>query len=187
MPVIQAIMGSLSAGSGGPSVLPDPGGWYNSVSNSTNDLKFKIYSGYHNESINLSGLTLTVESYGPPNLDTYEGPRTWMFTGYMQIPTDGNYVFRCTADDGAYVWIGSYAYDGSYNIGNALINNGGLHSSNAVDSSLISMRANVWYPIRILFGNDSGGEFLSFQYTVNSASWATPTYAHNSATPEGFN
>lgn len=190
MPVIQAIMGSLSAGSSGPSVLPDPGGWFSYVSNEvSNFLRWKIYNSYHNESTDLSAMTLLQDdTNGAPFLQAGPDNRTYMFTGYIKVPTSGNYKFRLASDDGSYLWLGQTAWAGSYTINNALINNGGLHSSTTVDSAPITLSGNIWYPVRIMFGNLSGGTELLFQYEYNNtAVYEYPTYANNSGTAEGFN
>lgn len=187
MSIISAIIGS--AVNQTISVLPEPGGWTPSVNNAVTDsLRWKIYNNYHNESTDLSGMTLLQNDvYGFPNLAAGEDYRTYMFTGYMMLPSTGNYIFRSTSDDGSYVWIGPSAWEGNYNIGNALVNNGGLHPSVSVDSLTINMIGSVWYPIRILFGNATGGTVLTFQYSFNFGGFTTPSYANNSGTAEGFN
>ena len=187
MPAIQAVMGSIGSVLSG-SLLPDPGGWFSSIDNgSNNTLKWKLYDGYHNESINLSGLTLLEDTDGYPNLQTGADNRTSMFTGYVYIPTGANYIFRTVSDDGSYLWLGPNAWDGNYNINNALINNGGLHSSQQTDSNWISLVGNQWYPIRILFGNLSGGTDLRIYWSTDNNVWNTGTYSYNTATAEGFN
>lgn len=185
---MQSIIGTNLTISGGGGALPDPGGWFSYVDNAINGwLKWKIYDNYHNESINLSSYNMIEEGTAVPNLQAGPNYRTYMFTGYMMLPADGNYTFRTTSDDGSYFWVGVNAWDGNYTIENALINNGGLHGSVSVDSQTISMTGNVWYPIRILFGNFEGGTYLTFQYSLNNGGFTTADYASNALTAEGFN
>lgn len=184
---MQSFIGTNLTISGG-GTLPDPGGWFTYVDNANNGwLKWKIYDNYHNESTNLSSFNIIEQGTAVPNLQDGPNYQTYMFTGYMMLPADGDYTFRMESDDGSYFWVGSTALDGSYTIENALINNGGLHGPTSVDSSLITMRGNVWYPIRIMFGNLDGGTYLTFQYSYNNGSFTTPDYANNTGTAEGFN
>jgi hypothetical protein len=193
MPAIQSIMGSISSVTGGGSgVLPDPGGWFSSVPNQPNEsaLRYKLYDQYHNESTNVSAMTLLQDDYvGYPSLYAGDNSRTYMFTGYFYVATAGDYMFRTISDDGSYLWIGTYAWNTNFTINNALINNGGLHGPATVDSAPISLVGNQWYPIRILFGNLDGGTELQVLYkTVADANWTNQiTWANNTATAEGFN
>lgn len=187
MPVIQTVMGSIGSTNGG--ALPDPGGWWSFVGGAVNNaLKWKTYDSYHNESIDLSLMTILQDSDGVPYLGTGDSNRTYTFTGYVYIPTSGNYIFRTNSDDGSYLWLGQSAWDGNYQINNALINNGGLHGPQIVDSAKINLVGNQWYPIRILFGNLDGGTTLAVYYSSdNGSNFTSPTFAYNSTTPEGFN
>lgn len=184
MPVIQTVMGSLS----GSGALPDPGGWFSEVFNPANNwLKYRLYDGYHNESTDLSSLTLIQDDYGVPSLQAGDNYRTYLLTGYVYIPTTTNYIFRTTSDDGSYLWLGQSAWAGNYQINNALINNGGLHGQQTVDSARINLRGGQWYPIRILFGNYDGNTWLGVTYSTDGSNFTNPTWAYNTATAEGFN
>ena len=184
----MASLGATPAGPPPPTILPDPGGWFSSVANGTNNtLKWKIYDNYHSESTNLSAMTLLEDTYGYPYMNGGSNYRTYMFTGYIYIPTGANYYFRTVSDDGSYLWLGTYAWDGNYTINNALINNGGLHGSTQVDSLQITLVGNQWYPIRILFGNMDGGTDLQIYYSTDNNIWNSGTYSYNTATAEGFN
>lgn len=179
-------MASLTAGVG---ALPDPGGWFSEVFNPYNNyLKYRVYNGYHNESIDLSSLTLIQESEGVPNLGVGDNNRTYLLTGYAYIPSNGDYIFRTVSDDGSYLWLGTNAWAGNHQINNALINNGGLHGSQTVDSARIRLVGGQWYPIRILFGNNDGNTELSVTYSLdNGANFSNISWSYNTATAEGFN
>ena len=188
MPVIQTIMGSI--GSTNLAALPDPGGWFDSVSNaSTDKLKWRVYNGYHNESNDLSSLTMLSETDGVPALQYSENYRTHVFTGYAYIATTGRYIFRTISDDGSYFWIGTNAWAGNYQINNALINNGGLHGNQTVDSAVINLVGGKWYPVRILFGNADGNTELSVTYSPDNdgVNFYNIPWAYNTVTMGGFN
>lgn len=190
MAIVQSIMASLGAAPAGPpppTILPDPGGWFNSVANgSNNTLKLKVYDQYNFDSTDLSSMTLLQTTAAYPFLTTGENYRTYMYTGYVYVPAGANYIFRTVSDDGSYLWLGTYAWDGNYTINNALINNGGLHGSTQVDSLQITLVGNQWYPIRVLFGNMEGGTALQIYYSTDNNIWDNPTYSYNTATAEGF-
>ena len=187
MAIIQSVMASMAFG---PSALPDPGGWWDYVDNvADNLLLWNIYDNYHFDSTDLSAMSLTQPaSGGSPNLGTGVDNRTHTFTGYVYIATTGTYIFRTVSDDGSYLWLGTTAWAGQYTINNALINNGGLHGSQTVDSARINLVGGKWYPIRILFGNLDGNTELSVAYSSdNGANFNNPTWAYNTGTAEGFN
>jgi hypothetical protein len=62
------------------------------------------------------------------------------------------------------MWIGNNAVSG-FATNNAIINNGGLHAATEV-SGVVSLTANVAYPIRIQYGEQSGGDVLTFNYST---------------------
>jgi hypothetical protein len=110
MPVIQTVMASMGAAN---IALPDPGGWFSSVDNASTDyLKWRLYDGYHNESNDISSLTMLLDGNAVPSLGAGENYRTHMFTGYAYAPTTGNYIFRTISDDGSYLWLGTNAWAG---------------------------------------------------------------------------
>jgi hypothetical protein len=100
---------------------------------------------------------------------------SYQWLGYWLATSDtilsGSTYFQLTSDDASYLWIGNTAITG-YTTGNALINNGGLHSSQTI-TGVIAMTAGVYYPIRIQYGNNIGDS--AFSLTVYSVSIATYT------------
>lgn len=190
MSIIQSFIGTNLTISGGGGALPDPGGWFSYVDNQNSGLRWKIYNAYHFDNVNVSGMTLVQDdTQGYPNLGDGPDNQSIMFTGYMQTPpTTDNFMFEMRSDDGSYFWIGQNAWAGNFNIGNALINNGGLHGPQTVESVPINLAGNSWYPIRILFGNLDGGTFLSFRFkAAGDSQWSNATFANNTGTAEGFN
>lgn len=88
--------------------------------------------------------------------------------GYFKPLTTETYTFYTSSDDASYVWVGDSARS-SFTTGNALVNNGGLHANRELFGS-IALTAEVYYPIRIQFGEFGGGDVLTFNYS-------TPTIA----------
>ena len=78
------------------------------------------------------------------------------FEGKIFIPTDGNYTFYTTSDDGSKLYIG-----GS-NEANLVVNNDGLHGSQERSGSL-NLTAGS-HPIVITFFESTGGEKLEVRW-----------------------
>jgi hypothetical protein len=106
--------------------------------------------------------------------------------GYFLPSTTETYTFFTSSDDASYVWVGSNAITG-FTTANATVNNGGLHG-NRERSGTASLTAGVYYPIRIQFGEQGGGDVLTFNYstpTITKTTTVTDRVFYNSAT-NGF-
>ena len=88
--------------------------------------------------------------------------------GYFKPTTTETYTFYTNSDDASHAWIGATAISG-FTTANAIVNNGGAHGPLEKFGS-IALTAGVYYPIRIQFGEASGGDVLTFNYS-------TPTIA----------
>jgi hypothetical protein len=84
--------------------------------------------------------------------------------GYFLPSTTETYTFFTSSDDASYVWVGSNAITG-FTTANAIVNNGGTHAARE-RSGTISLTAGVYYPIRIQFGEASGGDIMTFYYST---------------------
>jgi hypothetical protein len=84
--------------------------------------------------------------------------------GYFVPTTTETYTFFLSSDDASFMWIGANAVSG-FTTANATVNNAGLHG-NVEQSGTASLAANVAYPIRIQFGELSGGDVLSFNHST---------------------
>lgn len=96
--------------------------------------------------------------------------RRW--TGYFRPLETGTYTFYMSSDDASYMWLGQPAVSG-WSALNAVINNGGLHGYNEVQSSPINLQAGQYYPIQVLFGENGGGDALSLSYSTATTSKTT--------------
>jgi len=84
--------------------------------------------------------------------------------GYFLPSTTETYTFFTSSDDASYVWVGSNALSG-FTTANATVNNGGLHGQ-LEKSGTASLTAGVYYPIRIQFGEQGGGDVMTFNYST---------------------
>lgn len=103
--------------------------------------------------------------------------------GYFKPTTTETYTFFTSSDDASYVWVGNNAISG-FTALNSTVNNGGLHG-NTERSGSISLTAQQYYPIRIQFGEQGGGDVLTFNYstpTITKNTNVTGLVFYNSAT-----
>jgi len=101
---------------------------------------------------------------------------SWQWLGYFKASSTENYTFYTNSDDASYLWIGNNAIS-SFTVANATVNNGGLHGNQEITSSAVSLVANTYYPIRIQFGERTGGDEISVSFTT-----ATITRLNNGTT-----
>jgi hypothetical protein len=145
----------------------------------------RISSGYFNDDVNyFDGATPTaaVADPSPVSAGTIANNTSYQWLGYWlatadTIFVDGNAYFYLTSDDASYMWIGNTALTG-YTTGNALINNGGVHSSQTVQANT-PMTAGVYYPIRIQYGQGTGSSAFQFAVYSNSLGGSTTTMTTN--------
>ena len=127
------------------------------------------YSGYFADSVSFfataTATATTVQTTVIEEPITDDGDNFSMqWLGYFVPTTTETYTFYLSSDDGSYLWIGSNAVSG-FSTANATVNNGGLHGPVEV-SGTASLTAGVYYPIRIQYGELSGGDVLTFNYST---------------------
>ena len=115
------------------------------------------YTGYFND-VPAWFLTATKTGAGIPDLTSMSAgtiPTTTSieWRGYFRPLVSDTYTFYTNSDDASYLWIGEIARTG-YNVGNALVNNGGLHGA-IEQSGSIALSAGVYYPLRVQAGNNA--------------------------------
>ena len=145
-----------------------------------NGLKFYIYNGYMNDNVNYFDNNtnyVTAPNNGSSTLFSNLNNATnninnaviagdnysvqWL--GYFKSNYTGNWKFSLTSDDCSYFWIGNNAVSG-YTTANANVNNRGIHGDVTVTSSDIYLVNGYFYPIRIQFGEKTGGATLIFNF-----------------------
>ena len=97
--------------------------------------------------------------------------QSYEWVGYFSPPATDDYTFYVNSDDYTLVWIGSNAVS-AYTNSNADI---ACATSNSVQSSAISLTGGDFVPIRIQFGNNTGGGELH----VSWSSTQHPTPSRN--------
>jgi hypothetical protein len=182
---------SLSSAYGKSSapVYQDPGSSVTAINNSTAGLRGVGRSGYHNENVNYTDIQ-NQGPFGPYttlNISGFATGISRLYRGYFRPASTGDYRFRLTSDDGAYMWIGTNAISG-YNTSNLIINNGGSHAAQAITSNFWNLTANRFYHIRIVYGNNAGNGQVTLEWEGPGQAFTTNgtnRYFYNSAT-NGF-
>jgi hypothetical protein len=106
--------------------------------------------------------------------------------GYFKPTTTETYTFFTASDDASYMWIGDNAVTG-FTTANATVNNGGAHGV-VETSGTAALTAGVYYPIRIQFGEQGGGDSMTFNHstaTIGKTTDVTDKVFYNPAT-NGF-
>lgn len=146
------------------------------------------YVGYHNDTPSWfdtavehgdSSVLSTIENFSSSIDYSVQDNYSWQWIGYFKPSTTENYTFYLSSDDGSYLWIGNAAISG-YTIENATVNNGGAHGNQETSGS-INLLANIYYPIRIQFGEIGGGDILTVSFSsesINKTTNGTGFYFH---------
>ena len=97
-----------------------------------------------------------------------------LFRGYLKPSiTTSTLWLRVVSDDASYLWTGATAVSG-WSRTNPTAKHPGLHgtTSGVITPGSISVTANYYYPIRLLFGELGGGDELTLTYnTDNGSTW----------------
>ena len=127
------------------------------------------YSGYFNDvpsffatATPTANLVQTTVIEEPATDDGSSFSMQWL--GYFVPTTTETYTFFLSSDDASFMWIGANAVSG-FTTANATVNNAGLHG-NVETSGSISLIANTSYPIRIQYGEQNGGDVLTFNHST---------------------
>jgi hypothetical protein len=142
----------------------------------TGGLSFNIYSGYFADVVTYdTGKTPTNSGSGITNFTDISGATngvmpvnggtnyTVVWTGTLLSNFTGDWTFGLNSDDASYMWIGANATSG-YTTANATINNGGTHAM-TLKTATIPLTSGQSYPIRIIFGEQSGGDDCQLYYS----------------------
>jgi hypothetical protein len=98
------------------------------------------------------------------------------FTGYFRPMESGIHTFYTVSDDCSFIWLGSSAAT-AYTTLNSFVNNGGVHGSQ-MRSFSVYLVAGTYYPIRIQFGESSGGHSFSMYFKTPSGTTITNGYGY---------
>ena len=136
-----------------------------------NGLYFRRYSGYFADDVNwFATASQTAEGVNTsPITDGLTGELfSIQWLGYFLATTTETYTFFTTSDDASYLWVGATALSG-FTTANATVNNGGLHGP-VEQSGTAALISGTYYPIRIQFGENTGGDVMEVRIS-------TPTIA----------
>lgn len=100
----------------------------------------------------------------------------FLWEGFIRVPEDGYYVFSSTSDDGSKIYLdlnSSHTSSPYSHTATAIVNNDGLHGSQTVSSSRISLSANAVYPIAITFFQKGGGANMGISWRRVNQSGST--------------
>jgi hypothetical protein len=159
--------------------------YYNRVGTNTSNGYFADNVAFFDTAV-VSPVTQTVGSAATINISNQPQYNSIQYIGYFKAPATATYTLYTSSDDASYLWIGPTAVIG-YTTATALVQNGGLHGV-VERSATINLIQNIYYPIRIQFGNNGGPGALTVSYSTPSISktsdWTGKLF-YNSAT-NGF-
>lgn len=118
----------------------------------------------------LNGFTSTADSY------------SWMWLGYFRASTTETYTFYLTSDDGSAVWVGDNAisnYTDANRITGAVAFTPG--------SGTIALTAGVYYPIRVIFGEGGGNDYIYLEFSTPTITKTTNGINHYFGGPAAWN
>jgi hypothetical protein len=101
------------------------------------------------------------------NEDSY----SWQWNGYFKANSTETYTFYTSSDDASYLWIGVDA-TGNYTPETAVVNNGGLHGMQEA-SGTTPLVSGQYYPIRIQFGENTGGDAITVNFSTDTITKTT--------------
>ncbi len=159
--------------------------------NYTNGLYGKRYVGYFNDDVNWFN---TATLHGNVNQLTQINGFTssadlysWQWLGYFRASSTENYTFYTSSDDSSLLWVGGNAIAG-FSLSNLTVDNRGLHGTQERSSSPVSLVAGTYYPIRLQFGENGGGDVVTLNFstaTIPKTTNGLGYYYYNPAT-NGF-
>jgi uncharacterized repeat protein (TIGR01451 family) len=160
--------------------LPSNGCTGTVYSTAGSGLYAEYYAGYFNDNLgyfssNTPGLTRTDavlnfpsnSTWGnlvPPATGTASNPDTYSsrYRGSIKITTAGNYTFRLSSDDAAYLWLDGAALAAAPTLASATINNGGQHSAVSVMAT-VRLSAGS-HNLLVFYGENFGDNGLILEY-----------------------
>jgi PKD repeat protein len=142
-------------------------------------VNYSYYEGTWSTLPNFSSLT-AVKSGNVSSFDMSVRNRTdnyaFQYTGYVQVPADGQYTFYTSSDDGSKLYIGT----------TQVVDNDGLHALQE-RSGTIGLRAGK-HSITVTFFEATGGEGLTVSYSGPTLAKTTiPAGALSSVPPAAAN
>ena len=145
---------------------------FGSDSGSGAGLKGTRYVGYFSDNVNWfatatkQGQTNQITDF--TNFTSSADLYSWEWIGSFKASTSGTYTFCTNSDDASYLWLGTFAKVG-FTTANSLVNNAGLHPMREICNTT-TLVGGSFYPIRIQFGENYGGDAIIVRFTPPGAS-----------------
>jgi hypothetical protein len=163
-----------------------------------NGLSWGYYTGYFADDVNFftgapsaSGIVTSIPSInagtnGYVPADQSFSTYSVQWTGYFLSNYTGTWTFYTNSDDASYLWIGPNATNG-FTVANSTVNNAGLHGM-VERSGTASLVAGQYYPIRIQFGENGGGDNMIVSFSNPGLTKTTDGqgFFYTAPTPGGF-
>jgi hypothetical protein len=152
-------------------------------------LTYTVYDLYFGDNVNFftnnttyrtggatsyTGVVTSISSVNAGTNNYVPSNSTWDFysvqwLGFFKPDVTGVWTFYMNSDDAGYLWVGPTAASG-FTTANALINNGGTHSTAIQKTGSITLTAGVFYDLRIQFGDNTAADniILSFKGPAGS-------------------
>jgi hypothetical protein len=165
-------------------------------------LYFKIFNKYYNDNFNHTknngiprqhdkgeGIVSRIDNISVGTNNTIPSNNSWKeytveWQGFFYAKVTGNYQFFISSDDASHLWIGEGALDSDIN--KLVINNGGEHPMRAVRGT-IYLTAGIYYPMRILFGENQGEDQMHFYFAPPGSTWQANGFGWFYHIPENKN
>ncbi len=163
-------------------------------------LQFRAYSVFAGSSnqpdpSELTSARLTIIAGISSEISGFTIPttRTYAWRGYFKADVDSDtWQFRTTSKDGSFLWLDDSAElaIASLNRSDAIVENGGTHSSTTVTSGNISLKAGYWYAITLISANNTGTGSVTLEWSSNGGTdWSSDGgsyFFRDSRYPDGF-
>lgn len=134
------------------------------------------YNGYFNDNVNwFKTAPVHGDSNNPTSINNFSSVDdyySWQWIGYFRANSNEAYTFYTNSDDASYLWLGNNAIN-SYTTENALVNNGGLHPTQEISGTSSVLVSGQYYPIRIQFGENEGGDIITVSFSTDTISKTT--------------
>ena len=123
-----------------------------------------------------TGYTTTISNIntgtgGYISLDNANEYYSVFWYGYFKSDFTGTWTFSLDSDDSSLMWMGDQALSG-FSLSNLTVDNRGLHGMQ-VRTGTISLVTGTYYPIRIAFGEKTGGDNCIFSWSRNGSAYIT--------------
>jgi hypothetical protein len=141
--------------------------YYTDVGYHNNDLDYvqknPIYNGSWSGSDYVANIGSITEASTTLGFAIVHNLYSILYSGYFKADFTGTFTFNLNTDDETYLWIGDYAISG-YTTSNRLVYS--YVGSNG--SGSISLTNGQYYPIRILYGQNTSSAYCNLSFVRNS-------------------